>query len=76
MTAKNDITLNDILPLTKLYSLIKIQHGSKTIFCGDIERLEEELDNKYYEKPIQNIGSCPVIYHGLTYSAIYIYFRG
>lgn len=76
MTSNDDITLNDILSLIQLWALIKIQHGPKTIYCGEVDRLDEELDNKYYEMPIWNIGSRSIIYNGLNLSALYIYFRG
>lgn len=68
------MTLNDIMPFTETCSLIKIQHGSKTIYCGENEKLDEKLDDKYYELPIVSISSRPVNYNGLCLPALYIYF--
>lgn len=68
------MTLNDIMPLTESCSLIKIQHGSKTVYCGLNERLDEKLDDKYYELPIATIGSRTVVYNGLQLPTLYIYF--
>ncbi len=68
------MTLNDLMPLTETCSLIKIQHGSETVYCGQNEKLDEKIDDKYYELPIATISSRSIVYNGLCYSALYIYF--
>lgn len=68
------MTLNDILEFTEAGSLIKIQHGSKTVYCGLNEKLDEKIDDKYYELPIATLSSRTVVYNGLQLPALYIYF--
>ena len=68
------MTLNDLMPLTETGSLIKIQHGSETIYCGPNKNLDDKLDDKFYEMEIATISSRIVKIDEKYYSALYIYF--
>lgn len=68
------MTLNDILEFTETRSLIKIQHGSKTIYCGPNEKLGEKIDNKFFDMEVATISSRIVELDKKYYPALYIYF--
>ena len=68
------MTLNDIMSLTETGSLIKIQHGSETIYCGPNKNLDDKLDDKFYEMEIATISSRVVEINKQFYPALYIYF--
>lgn len=68
------MTLSEVIQHHETCSIIYIQYGSETVYCGPDEKLGEKIDNKFFDMEVATISSRIVELDKKYYPALYIYF--